>query len=767
MMPWLLLLLTLAPGQLASGELRLVVTDASGLPVRAMGTLASDASQTTRAFDTDAAGRFVFDRLPAGIYFLTVTSAGFATRTETIDVRGGAPRELHVTLSIAPLTASVTVTPPATLVDPHDVGVVYNVGSQQAREQQSLVPGRELLDLVNLQPGWLMESNGVLHPRGSEYQTLVVVDGVPMDDNRSPAFAPELPDGAVEAVSVITGTFPAEYGRKLGGVVDVTTGRDIREGLHVSLESGVGSFAAETLFGSAAYGRRRQSLTVNAGASRTDRYLDAPTEANAANHGRLASVGVAFDDQATDRDRIRLAWRQSDAAFQAPNDVIQEAAGQRQDRHSREQAAQAAWSRVVSSQAMLEVRGAFADLAADFASNAASTPIVVAQQRGFRRGYAKASLAAHAGRHELKVGGDVARAPVHEALQYDITDRSFFGPATPSTFAFAERGVETDAALFAQDAFRFGGVTASAGLRWDRYSLLVHDTAFSPRLAVAWASPDAAVVLRASFDRAFQTPAIENLLLASSPAVDRLNRRVLRLPVPTSRGNFLEGGISAAIARTARLDATLYRRGFSDFADDDVFMNTGVSFPIAFRAAAIRGADVKLSVPSWHRLSGFAGYSYLIGRAELPVTGGLFLGSEAITVLQEDRVPITQDQRHTARARARYQIAPRAWTAVVVRYGSGLPVQLDDDDTADDLVAHYGRAVVDRVDFDERRVRPTLSIDVGVGVELWRRERRRIDLRGEIVNATNRLNVVNFAGIFSGTAIAPPRAATVRARVEF
>jgi hypothetical protein len=60
-----------------------------------------------------------------------------------------------------------------------------------------------------------------------------------------------------------------------------------------------------------------------------------------------------------------------------------------------------------------------------------------------------------------------------------------------------------------------------------------------------------------------------------------------------------------------------------------------------------------------------------------------------------------------------------------------------------------------------------LAIDLGVGVELWRRDRRRLDLRGEIANATNRLNVVNFAGVFSGTAIAPPRAASVRARLEF
>ncbi len=92
---------------------------------------------------------------------------------------------------------------------------------------------------------------------------------------------------------------------------------------------------------------------------------------------------------------------------------------------------------------------------------------------------------------------------------------------------------------------------------------------------------------------------------------------------------------------------------------------------------------------------------------------------------------------------------------------------LDDDVEVAELVAHYGAAVVDRVDLEEGRLRPNAAIDVGAGIEVWRRGKRRIEIRGEIANLTNRLNVVNFAGLFSGTAVAPPRSVGVRARVEF
>ena len=755
--------------QLSSGELRIVVTDATGLSLHASGTLASDASQTRRPFDTDAAGRFTFDRLPTGRYRLTVSSAGFAPHSEPVEIRSALPREVRVTLDVAPVAASVTVTDAPTLVDVHRAGVAYTVGAQQVREQQSAVPGRELLDLVNLQPGWLMESNGVLHPRGSEYQTLFVVDGVPMDDNRSPAFAPELPDAEIEAISVITGTFPAEYGRKLGGVVDVTTSKDARLGAHGSVEAGAGGFGTRTAFASAGYDWSGRSLTVSAGTSRTNRYLDPPTTLNDGDDGALGSVSVAFDQQATARDRIQVGWREARAAFRVPNDLVQEQAGQRQDRSSREQAAQAAWSHVFTPRFLLNVRAAAADLATELWSNAASTPIVVSQQRGFRREYVKVAVSAQAGVHEIKFGGDIAHAPVNEALQYRITDAPAFGPGTPAIFSFADRQSDTEHALFAQDTMRMGNLTASVGVRWDRYAFVVNDSAISPRLGVAWATPSSALVVRVSYDRAFQTPAMENLLLASSPQVDQLNRQILRLPVPPSRGDFIEGGFSAAIAKTARLDATVFRRTFANFADDDVFLNTGISFPVAFREADIRGVDVKLTLPRWRSLSGFAGYSHLIGRADLPVTGGLFLGVHAANALaQTDRVEISQDQRHTVRGRLRIQLAPRAWSAAVVRYGSGLPVKLEDGDVdVDDLVAHFGSAVVDRVDLHCGRLRPNITFDWGAGVELWHRGKRRVELRAAMVNLTNRLNVVNFAGLFSGTAVAPPRSASIRARLDF
>ncbi len=272
--------------------------------------------------------------------------------------------------------------------------------------------------------------------------------------------------------------------------------------------------------------------------------------------------------------------------------------------------------------------------------------------------------------------------------------------------------------------------------------------------------------MHGSYDRVFQTPALENLLLASSAAVGTLNDNVLRLPVRPSLGNFYEGGLTKGLFGKLRLDANYFQRSMNNFADDDLLLDTGVSFPISFRKADIHGAEVKLKVPRWGPVSGFVSYSNMTGVGYLPVTGGLFLGDDAVQALNsKERFPISQDQRNSVRGRFRYQIVPRAWAALGASYGSGLPVEFTGG--REDAVATYGQQIVDRVNLERGRVRPNFSLDASVGVNLWHVNEKTLRLQGDILNMTNRLNVINFAGLLSGTALAAPRTFGIRLQGEF
>jgi hypothetical protein len=284
---------------------------------------------------------------------------------------------------------------------------------------------------------------------------------------------------------------------------------------------------------------------------------------------------------------------------------------------------------------------------------------------------------------------------------------------------------------------------------------------------VSWHVPKTGFLLRAAYDRVFQTPAVENVILASSDLVPRLGGEGVSLRLRPSRGNFYEVGFSKRLLGKIRLDGSYYRRNVANFADDDLLLNTGVSFPIAFTQAIISGYEAKLELPRWGRVSGFASYGNLTGKGRLPVAGGLFLGNDVAQILNSTATfPITQDQRNTARTRVRYQAAARVWLAAGAAYSSGLPVQLESAD-ASFLAQQYGQAVIDRVNFSRSRVRPSSSLDLSIGADVWRKERRSLRLQADVFNLTDRLNLINFAGLFSGTAVAPGRNFAVRLQTDF
>ena len=397
------LLLTMAQfGQSNTGELRLTVTDAGGLPLQSAVELVSEANQLQESLETDPQGILVARRLPFGTYRVAVTRDGFATFAGLIEVRSALPTDYHVTLSLAPLQTQVTVRAEDTLVDPRQATTVHRIGAETLQQRTTALPGRTLPELVNTQPGWLLEANGILHPRGSEYQTQYVVDGLPLTDNRSPAFAPEVDADDVHALSILTGGYPAEYGRKLGGVIEVVTAGSARQGLHGSFAASVGSFSTKGGEAIAEYGWPRTTLSVSAGLADTKRYLDPPVEQNYTNRGTTSHVAVHLERDLTDADRVGVIVRRGQVRFLVPNEQVQQQAGQRQDRDSQETVGQFSYQRLVSARVVGEVRGMARDLLAGLWSNAAAIPILAQQDRGVRELYLKGTISAHVGRRSGK-----------------------------------------------------------------------------------------------------------------------------------------------------------------------------------------------------------------------------------------------------------------------------------------------------------------------------------------------------------------------------
>src|SRR6202162_5117857 len=523
--------------QRVRGELRIEIHDSAGATIAADAELLSEANQLHRTFKIAQDGRYTAQDLPFGIYRLNINAEGFAPWTKLVDIRSEVPLRITVTLGVAPVATQIQVTDSATLVDPSRTGTIYSVGRQTIDQQMAPQPGRNLSDLVNQQPGWLYEANGVLHPRGSEYDVQYIFDGLPMTQNRSPAFAPEFDADDVESMRVLTATFPAEYGRKLGGVVEVTTVKDVPDGLHGQFDLNAGSFSSISSSAALSYAFGENRFSISGNGFHTDRYLDPPVLENFTNSGNADGFSASYEREFSGSDRLRFTVIHNAVRFLVPNELVQQQAGQRQDITNLETSGQVFFQHTVSPNLFLTLSGSVRDASADLTSNPFATPVVVAQSRGYREGYARADLSGHKGHHNWKTGVDSFFTPVHEALAYTITDLTQFDPATQQQFQFVDHKWDIEPSAYAQDELHLGNWNISAGLRFDHYAFVAHESAWSPRLGISRYVPSLNLLLHASYDRVFQTPAMENLLLASSSQITAIDPFVLRLPGRQARGN--------------------------------------------------------------------------------------------------------------------------------------------------------------------------------------------------------------------------------------
>jgi hypothetical protein len=792
--------------QSTTGELRLTVTDPAGLAVRSTVELVSQSSEYRHTFATDDQGNLDAKRLPYGIYQVEIRAQGFAEVSESVEIRSALPLDRAIRLKVASVNESVNVSASGTLVDPYRAGSVNEMGLETIQNRLTALPGRSMQDLVNSEPGWLYEGNAVLHPRGSEYQTQFVVDGIPLTDNRSPSFGPEVEADDVDSLKIYTAGIPAEYGRKMGGVVEVNTLKSLDPGFHGQFTFFGGTYATGGINTQDQYTWNKNMFGLSASGNMTGHYLNPVVPENYTNDGTTGSFSLSYERELTPKDRLTLIVRHELARYEIPNELVQEngaylpnannttgcppvppsqepsdcvfiPGGQLQTGDNFETIGSIAYQHIFSSDTIGMLRGMSRDNSTDFYSNDASWPLNATQHNDFKEIYFNGSVSVHHGRQEFKAGVESDAIFLHENTSYVIPDCA--NPNDPQcpinlgildsgaiTFAFQGQRPDLEQAAYIQDLIRLGNWTVNAGLRWDHYQLLLNQNAVSPRLAVSRYFPTIGLNIHASYDRIFQTPSLENILLSSSPAAEAIDTSVpaLQLPVQPSHGNYYELGATKAFFGKLRLDANMFRRQVNNFADDSQILSTGISFPIAFDHAILYGGEAKLEVLRWGRFSGFASYSYIVGNAWFPVTGGLFLGDDAINPTT-GHFPDSQDQRNTVRARVRYQVTPRFWIAVGADYNSGLPFQ--PDLTPQQYATEYGQVVINHLNFNLGRINPYFTQNASVGVDLYQREKRSIRFQGDVANLGNTLEVIDFGGLFSGNALGPGRQYTARLVTTF
>lgn len=742
------------------GQVVLDGTGVAGVEV----TLAPSGSGTIATTITDASGAFTLADVPAGDYRLEANGSGLGARA-SVAVRSASPVAVTLTLAVQSLTVHIVEYGHEPLSPQGQTLAAEQLDAMAAR-----LDSRALPQALAARPGWAEEDNGLLHVRGVDDGLLYVEDGIPVYDRVDVAFG--LPPSLAGAgtVSITTGHTPAQFGLKSGAVIAVDSPPAPQRWLG-DAQAGSGSSALANSSASAG-GPLRHGVDLFAAttAERSSRFLDPVHPDNLHNTGGVAAGSARLRAALPGDGQLAALGRLGRSRYDVPHGDDQDEAGQDQRQRITQRAGSLAWQQPFTVSAV-QLGGYVRRVDARLLPSTADTPLTAASQRRHDRQGLLASWSRLVGRHRITVGGEAARLSLREDFTFAVTDDDAgdlsataraFTPARP--FLFNDRVARSQWSGFAQDRVAAGPLSLDLGIRYDRTALLVEASQWSPRLGAGLDLPALASSLRLSFNRFFQPPQAEHLLLASSEAARALS--------PFADGDDLESGGAAIeperqtawevgweqrLPASLTLDVAAWHRRVENYADPNVFFGTTIVFPNSVAKGTARGLDVRLMLPARRGWSASASYSLSKVEQEGPINGGLFLEDDIDELGPGVTFTPDHDQRHVGAATVSWTPPAGRWSASAqARYASGTPLEvgeLDDDDLADLLE----RPGADLIDVDRGRVKPRLVVDVTAWARLLRAGRAQLSLGASVLNAFNRRYAFNFGNPFSGTHFGAPR----------
>ena len=781
----------LAFGQAPSSIQGVVQDELGGVIPGASITVSRAVTGLVRDTVSGADGRFAVTNLPLDQYTLSAAVDGFDPHTTTVALRSSAPREVTIVLRVATQSTVVEVRPEAPLVDPTLTGTRAQVSFVGIEQLPAPVGSRGIESALVSLPGFAQNANGAIHPRGAHNQMTFVVDGLPISDQLTGAFANALDGGLVQSAELWTGNIPAEYGAKVSGVVVITSrsGVGARRGVTGDLSlaaSGFGTWHSSVQGGGE---RGRVGYFGSATAMRTDRFLDQVSLDNLHNRGGFGRAFARTDIRLKDGHVLRGHVMGGRSAFELANLRSQQVSGQDQRQRLADLAGWAGYTGMLGPTATLEIVGGGRGTSAELLPSAGDTPVTAAQDRQLANTTITARVSRLFGGQTLRFGADALRFDVNETFSMALTSAGFNQPGAPdfneallpydltrggTPFAFDDRRTGHHVAAFAQAQLQRGALALTLGIRHDRYSLLVADHATQPRMGLAWALPGGAGVARLSYNHNLQTPPLENLLLSSSPEAAALAPASVRdalggavRPIQPERQHVFEAGYQRALGDLASLDVSGYWKRSRDQQDNNNFFDTGIIFPTSLAEIDVRGAEARLVVPERRGLGGTLSVTTSRAVSTPPFTGGLFLGQDAIDALTSGPFYIDHDQRLSVHGTAQWRSPTGVWVGGAVRHDSGLvanpsdPAVVAADPDFADLLPYVD------LDGGVPRVRPRTITDLIAGYDIRRAGQRLWSIQMQVTNLTNQTALYNFQSVFVGTRLVQPRTLAVKVKRAF
>jgi hypothetical protein len=729
-MLWISALAATAPGQQRiTGE----VTDkTTRKPVAATIRLESDLLTGERVTQPDADGRFSFAGLSPGRYTVTASAEEFYSERITVALSPRATSDISFELTpVAKLNEQVTVSAEPKLLDEQQAATVSTID----RDDIVHLPAARRTQLTDIVTPYIASAVGshdnLVHLRGNELSLNNFVNGVSFFDNPHQLFTPGLSPEIIQSVNVITGGFPAEFGNRFGGVLDIVTRSGFDANNHGSITAGGGNYLRDNV--SINYGGHTEKFGyfLFAQAFQNDRFLNTPEPLRFHDRGRGSRSFVQLDFRPDSNDFIKLMLTADGTNFELPNTTEDELRGRDFFQRNREQTAVLSWDHTFSASAAIST--SLYERLAGTRLLPTSDPFSIEAQ-GVRNNLtvgAKSDYSLFIGsQHAIKTGLDLTLLGLREDFSFDPRANGIeIGPLD-----FRGRKTGGQVSFYFQDQIRpFKNFTANLGLRYDQYSTVLSGHALSPRINLAYSLSGGHTVIHFAYNRFFSPPPIENLLLSARLGFGGE-------PPQISRSNHFEAGVSHSIKDRVVLRLTGYWRSDKNSFETTELANVRIFAPTSFARGKAYGLEFIAHLAEIQRL-GLSGYfSYTAQRAFQtgPVSGGFTVEE----VAPGERGPAAFDQIHTSVAGLTWRERHSGfWASTQLEYGSGTPATLPNAEGEEVSV----------------RLPEHFVANFYFGLDLWRESRHSVSLQFNLENATDRIFQIAKESEFTPIQFSPPR----------
>ncbi|QQS35250.1 MAG: carboxypeptidase-like regulatory domain-containing protein [Ignavibacteriales bacterium] len=235
---FLLIPYLLYPG--TTGKLSGTIKDAqSGEPLIGANILIEG---TSLGAATDVNGNYVILNVPPGKYNVVVSYIGYETlRFTEVAIIVDQTTQLPVELKPRTIEVGEIVVTAKTQLVQKDVTSSISVVT---REEIEALPVSTFTELLSLQAG-VTGSGSNLHVRGGRSNEVAyMIDGTIVVDPLLGGLATDINNDAIQEMSLLSGTFNAEYGNALSGVVNIVT-RDGTDKFSAKLEARTSEFGVD------------------------------------------------------------------------------------------------------------------------------------------------------------------------------------------------------------------------------------------------------------------------------------------------------------------------------------------------------------------------------------------------------------------------------------------------------------------------------------------------------------------------------------------